>query len=83
MEEKEQIINMFQRFMKERGVPRNIKRLVEESMEILEGDGSKEVKISSIITLLDEASNDPNLSMFARTELWNIVSFLESLKNKC
>jgi len=29
---------------------------------------------------MDEISNDPNIPMYTRTQVWNIVSILESME---
>jgi len=78
---KKQIIDMLQDIAMDRGVPKNVKNSIEESLNILNGNGSDEEKIAYIISVLDEASNDPNISAHARTMVWNVVSFLESLNN--
>ncbi len=75
-----QISTMLEEIMGDRGVPRNIKTSLEESVDILNGKDSVEEKVASIISILDEASGDPNLSLHARTKIWNMVSVLESLK---
>jgi uncharacterized protein (UPF0147 family) len=65
------------------GVPRNIKNSINESLMILNGKASSEEKVASVVSILDEASNDPNLSMHTRTYIWNIVSVLEGLQKTC
>ena len=75
-----QISTLLQDIMEDRGVPRNIKTSLEESVSILNGEDSQEEKIASIISILDDASGDPNLSFHARTKIWNMVSVLESFK---
>lgn len=76
----ERISKLLEDILKDRGVPRNIKSSIEESINILNGKDPEEEKIATIISILDEASNDPNLSPHARTKIWNMVSVLESLK---
>jgi uncharacterized protein (UPF0147 family) len=76
----EEIFGLLQDIMDDRGVPRNIKASLEESVLILNGRDSEEEKIASIISILDDASGDPNLSFHARTKIWNMVSVLESVK---
>lgn len=78
--ENQEISILIQEIIEDRGVPRNIKSSLEESVTILNGRDSEEEKIASIISVLDEASGDPNLSFHARTKIWNMVSVLESLK---
>ena len=76
----QEIFNMLHEIMEDRGVPRNIKASLEESVNTLNGNGSEDEKIASIISILDDASGDPNLSFHARTKIWNMVSILESVK---
>jgi len=78
--ESSDISNLLQDIMDDRGVPRNIKASLEESVGILNGKDSEDEKIASIISILDDASGDPNLSFHARTKIWNMVSVLESFK---
>ena len=74
-----EITGLLEEILEDRGVPRNIKISIDESLSILGGKTSSEEKIASVISILDEASNDPNLSTHARTHIWNIVSVLETL----
>lgn len=75
-----EITNLLEKILEDRGVPRNIKNSINESVTILNGTASNEEKIASTISILDDASNDPNLSMHTRTHIWNIVSVLEGLQ---
>lgn len=77
---KKQITDVLQSIVRDRGVPKNVKSSIEESVDILNGNSSEEEKIAYIISVLDEASNDPNISAHARTMVWSAVSFLEDLK---
>jgi len=36
------------------------------------------IRISTVINTMGEISNDPNIPMYARTQVWNIVSLLDS-----
>jgi uncharacterized protein (UPF0147 family) len=76
----EEVNSLLQDIVADRGVPRNIKASLEESISILNGSDSEEEKVASIISILDDASGDPNLSFHTRTKIWNMVSVLESLK---
>jgi uncharacterized protein (UPF0147 family) len=75
-----EVTGLLQEIIEDRGVPRNIKASLEESVSILNGRDSEEEKIASIISILDDASGDPNLSFHTRTKIWNMVSVLESIK---
>jgi len=79
--DKKMLTDMLQSIVEDRGVPRNIKESLEGSMSLLERDVSDNEKISQIISILDEAANDPNMSMSARTLIWNAVSHIEDVGN--
>ena len=70
---------MLQEIMNDRGVPRNIKESLGESMGLLERKIPDNEKLSQILSVLDEAANDPNMSMAARTLIWNTVSAIEGI----
>lgn len=61
-------------------VPRNIRRAAEESNEILQNEEEDvTIRASTVISILDEISNDPNIPIHARTLIWEILSELESI----
>lgn len=73
-------IELLEDVLKDRGVPRNVKTTIEESIRGIKGNReSDSIRISTMINMLDEASNDPNLSLYARTKIWDVVSKLEEL----
>ncbi|MEM5793199.1 MAG: UPF0147 family protein [Candidatus Aenigmatarchaeota archaeon] len=75
------VLNLLGEVAEDRTVPRNIRSAVNEAKSYLE-DKTKDMdlKISSAISILDEVINDPNIPMYTRTQIWNIVTILESLK---
>jgi uncharacterized protein (UPF0147 family) len=76
----EKAIELLEDIMNDRGVPRNVKSSIEESINSMKKEEESEnVKISTLISVLDEASNDPNISLYARTKIWDAVSKLEEL----
>jgi uncharacterized protein (UPF0147 family) len=75
-----EINDLIKEILENRGVPRNIKLSLEDSINTINNLESEDEKISCIISVLDDASNDPNLSSFARTQIWNMVSVLEEMK---
>lgn len=79
----EDVIKMFQQIISDRSVPRNIRSKCEECVKALSDEKeAKAVKINTAISILDECSNDPNIPMYTRTQIWNIVSVLEGLQAK-
>jgi uncharacterized protein (UPF0147 family) len=76
----EKALELLEDIMRDRGVPRNVKSSIEESINSLKKEKETDnVKISTVISVLDEASNDPNISLYARTKIWDVVSKLEEL----
>jgi len=67
----------------DRSVPRNIRTSIEQAKSDLNNDKQDPiVRISSAISILDEVSNDPNIPMYTRTQIWNIVSMLEVMNEE-
>ena len=68
----------------DRTIPRNIRSAVEEAKRDLteRAENSWDIRLSSAISTLDEIINDPNMPMHARTQIWNIVSLLETIKRE-
>ena len=80
MEKIGKALELLEDIMNDRGVPRNVKSSIEDSINSLKDENeSDNVKISTFISVLDDASNDPNLSLYARTKIWDVVSKLEEL----
>ena len=67
--------------MEDTAVPRNIRGAVEEAKKAILS-ATDDVAISRAIYLLDDVSNDINLPSHSRTDLWTIISELETLKEK-
>jgi uncharacterized protein (UPF0147 family) len=79
--ERDEIVSLLEEIMNDRGVPRNIKGSLEESIVILKGAGAAEEKLAHVTSILDDASTDPNVSAHTRTRIWNVVSILEELNS--
>ncbi len=75
-----EVVSLLEAVAKDRGVPKNVKNSIEESLDILRKDDKSNEKISEAASILDEISNDPNLSVYSRTVLWDAISKLEALK---
>ena len=78
-----QIIVLLEQITNDRTVPRNIRKAAEDSKIILSNEKeSKELKISTAINNLDEITNDPNMPLYTRTQIWNVVSKLEQARRE-
>ncbi|MDI6806527.1 MAG: UPF0147 family protein [Candidatus Aenigmarchaeota archaeon] len=76
------VFEIMERILKDRTVPKNIRIAVENSKNVLESSDEPTVKISTAIQILDEVINDPNMPMYTRTHIWNIVSILEEKRKE-
>lgn len=75
----EEIISLLQQIVEDRTVPRNIRASCEECINALKnGKEAESIRINTAISILDEVTNDPNIPMYTRTQIWNIVSLLEA-----
>jgi uncharacterized protein (UPF0147 family) len=66
----------------DRTVPRNIRNLIQQARDSLNSKQEIAVRISTAIAILDEVSNDSNIPIYTRTQIWNIVSMLEVMNEE-
>jgi hypothetical protein len=76
----EQIISLMNLLMEDMSVPRNIKKAVEEARRRLQEKGDPVVRAGGAIYSIGEVSEDINLPPHARTQIWHILSALETVK---
>jgi uncharacterized protein (UPF0147 family) len=79
----ESINRLLDEINSDRSVPRNIRTLVSEAKAHL-NDLKMEmpIRINAVISILDDVSADPNVPVYTRTQIWNIVSLLEVMNEK-
>lgn len=63
-------------------VPRNIRVRIRNAINVLEDDSGKSslVKADKAIEELDFVTDDSNLPTYTRTQIWHILSLLETNK---
>lgn len=78
------IIKMLTGIIEDRTVPRNIRAAADEAKKDLteNTENSWDIRLSSAISILDDIINDPNMPMYTRTQIWNVVSMLEKVKRE-
>jgi len=82
-EKLKQVAEIMEPIIEDTSVPRNIRNKINEAKEkILSKQGETNVNIATAIYLIDEISNDINMPFHTRTELWNILSELEAIKEE-
>jgi hypothetical protein len=83
MKNLEPILSLLDKIINDRTVPKNIRAAADNSKNALtNSDNTPEVRISTAIHILDEIINDPNMPMYTRTQIWNVVSMLEQERSK-
>jgi uncharacterized protein len=77
----ENIIPFIEQVVNDRTVPRNIRTKCEDSIKILKDEKQEvAIRVNTVISTMDDISNDPNIPTYTRTQVWNIVSALESMQ---
>ena len=62
--------------------PRNIRRAAKDSMTLLQGkEFTPAVRAQNAVAILDEVLQDVNMPNYTRVRLWNIMSFIESIRD--
>ncbi len=79
----EPISELLDEINNDRRVPRNIRNVVTEAKKILSDKKTEPaVRINAAISGLEEISVDPNIPIYTRTQIWNILYMLEVLNEK-
>ncbi|MET1101426.1 MAG: UPF0147 family protein [Pyrodictiaceae archaeon] len=78
----QQAIMMLMRIINDTSVPRNIRRAATNAVRQLRDESlSPGVRAANAISILDEISQDPNMPVYARTLIWNVITLLETVKD--
>ena len=60
-------------------VPRNVRSVVVSAIEVLSKEDDLQVKVSSALNRLESVADDSNMQPITRSQLFNVVSLLESV----
>jgi len=61
-------------------VPRNVRKIIRTERELFRVEDTEvNVKVNRLLDVLDELSMDPSVSSDIRSEIWGLVSILESM----
>ncbi|MCS5528498.1 MAG: UPF0147 family protein [Nitrosopumilus sp.] len=61
--------------------PKTIKKSITDLVtDLVKEEYSLSVRAANTISLLDDITQDPNMSSYVRTQLWQAVSKLESIR---
>ncbi len=74
------IIDVLSSIEKDFSVPKNVRVRIKNAYTALETNGkSMAVRVDRSLQELDDISDDPNIPSYTRTQIWNVVSMLESI----
>ncbi|MEM4133852.1 MAG: UPF0147 family protein [Candidatus Micrarchaeia archaeon] len=76
-----QIISLIDLMLEDVSVPRNVKKAIEDAKKRLTEKGDPAIRAGAAIYYIQEISEDINLPQHARTQVWQILSALESISN--
>ncbi|MFW3145721.1 MAG: UPF0147 family protein [Thermoplasmatota archaeon] len=77
----EQVSAYLDMLSEDTSVPRNIRKGAKDSKErLFDNREALDLRCASVVSTLEELSNDPNIPLHARTLIWNATSILESIK---
>ncbi len=74
------IIDILSQIEKDFTVPKNVRIKVKNAYAALSENGtSVGVRVDKSLQELDDISDDPNVPSYVRTQIWNVVSMLETI----
>lgn len=77
-----QIMSLMELVINDNTIPKNIRKAVSDAKERLAGDEEVITRTSAAVYALEEVGEDINMPMHARTQIWTIVSALETIKDQ-
>jgi uncharacterized protein (UPF0147 family) len=60
-------------------IPKNIKLKIYEMIDVLKDDVDASLRIHKVLQKLEDVVEDKNLQPFSRTQIYNLISSLESV----
>jgi uncharacterized protein (UPF0147 family) len=77
----EQVATILDMLSEDTSVPRNIRKGAKDSKErLFDNKEALDLRCASVVSVLEDLSNDPNIPLHGRTLIWNATSILESIK---
>ncbi|VVB66547.1 Uncharacterised protein [Candidatus Gugararchaeum adminiculabundum] len=78
----ESIVPLMDALINDTTIPKNIRKAVGDAKEKILSNVPAVEKATGAIYKLDEISEDINMPMHARTQIWQLLSALESVKEE-
>ena len=82
MKKMKQAMSIMNTVAEDNTTPRNIRRTAKQASDILLDESlSMAARAANAIDILDQISQDPNMPMYTRTRIWNVISVLEGIRD--
>lgn len=82
MQKLDQAMAILNRVAEDNTTPRNIRRTAKQASDMLIDENlSLAARAANAIDVLDQISQDPNMPMYTRTRIWNVISVLEGIRD--
>jgi uncharacterized protein (UPF0147 family) len=75
------VVKGLKELSEDNSVPRNVKTKILDTIKLLEEQGDVSIRVNKALSHLDEIAEDANMETYTRTQIWNLLSQLESIKN--
>jgi uncharacterized protein (UPF0147 family) len=75
-----EVSEMLSSLVNDSTIPKNIRKALSDAKIRLDSDEEANVKISAAVYLIESITEDINMPPHARTQIWAIMSALESKK---
>ncbi len=80
--EHKELLEMMKDVATDHQVPRNIRGIVENAIEKVSGKNVKIEDLSTAVYMMDDISKDLNIPGHTRTDVWEIISAMEAIREK-
>ena len=74
-----EVMSMLGELLEDATVPKNVKLKIDSIMKCLSDKKDQSLKVNRALDILEEISDDSNIQMYTRTQVWNAISLLEKL----
>ncbi|GBC69413.1 hypothetical protein HRbin01_01111 [archaeon HR01] len=79
---RQQVVQILETIINDMETPRNIRRIAKQASEELFNEKYvPAVRAANSIDMIEEIINDPNMPSFTRTQLWMVISILETIRS--
>jgi len=75
------VIDSLEELRHDNTVPKNIKQKIDDIIAALKNGEELSIMVNRTLNDLDEISDNNNIQPYTRTQIWNIVSLLESVQD--